>query len=171
MIYPLGLVNTKQREFFFVSSFVPLLAYASAMFLSLYSRHPKSWISARCEYLHLIKKNSQQANRHCVFFLIRCKHSQRAANQFLRWLEKKLYASNYLALYVADLTSFLCFVFVLCLCSCSCSCLCLCCEQGFIAWRTVTIYNYERFTIANYLIVDNFNWLIRNRAIEPSFIY
>ena len=33
MIYPLGLVNTKQREFFFVSSFVLLLAYASTMFL------------------------------------------------------------------------------------------------------------------------------------------
>ena len=35
MIYPLGLVNTKQREFFFVSSFVLLLAYASTMFLCL----------------------------------------------------------------------------------------------------------------------------------------
>ena len=35
MIYPLGLVNTKQREFFSVSSFVLLLAYASTMFLCL----------------------------------------------------------------------------------------------------------------------------------------
>ena len=36
MIYPLGLVNTKQREFRkFVSSFVLLLAYASTMFLCL----------------------------------------------------------------------------------------------------------------------------------------
>ena len=35
MIYPLGLVNTKQQEFFFVSSFVLLLAYASTMFLCL----------------------------------------------------------------------------------------------------------------------------------------
>ena len=35
MIYPLGRVNTKQREFFFVSSFVLLLAYASTMFLCL----------------------------------------------------------------------------------------------------------------------------------------
>ena len=35
MIYPLGLVNTKKREFFFVSSFVLLLAYASTMFLCL----------------------------------------------------------------------------------------------------------------------------------------
>ena len=35
IIYPLGLVNTKQREFFFVSSFVLLLAYASTMFLCL----------------------------------------------------------------------------------------------------------------------------------------
>ena len=35
MIYPLGLVNTKQREFFFVSSFVLLLASASTMFLCL----------------------------------------------------------------------------------------------------------------------------------------
>ena len=34
MIYPLRLVNTKQ-EFFFVSSFVLLLAYASTMFLCL----------------------------------------------------------------------------------------------------------------------------------------
>ena len=36
------------------------------------------------------KKNSQRANRHCEFFLIRYKHLQRAANQFLRWLEKRL---------------------------------------------------------------------------------
>ena len=35
MIYPMGLVNTKQREFFFVSFFVLLLAYASTMFLCL----------------------------------------------------------------------------------------------------------------------------------------
>ena len=35
MIYALGLSNTKQREFFFVSSFVLLLAYASTMFLWL----------------------------------------------------------------------------------------------------------------------------------------
>ena len=27
----------------------------------------------------------------CEFFLIRCKYSQRDANQFLRWLEKRLY--------------------------------------------------------------------------------
>ena len=46
--------------------------------------HRKNWFVARCEYLHLIKKNSQQANRRCEFFLIRCKPSQRAANQFLR---------------------------------------------------------------------------------------
>ena len=26
------------------------------------------------------------------FFLIRCKYSQQAANQFLRWLEKRLYS-------------------------------------------------------------------------------
>ena len=48
--------------------------------------------SSLCEYLHLIKKNSHQSNRHCEFFLIRCDNSQRAANQFLRWLEKRLYA-------------------------------------------------------------------------------
>ena len=59
-------------------------------FLSLFSSHRKNWFAARCKYLHLIKKNSQRANRHCEFFLIRCKHSQRAANQFLRWLEKRL---------------------------------------------------------------------------------
>ena len=56
------------------------------------SSHRKNLFAARCEYLHLIKKNSQQANEHCEFFLIRCKHSQRAMNQFLRWLEKRLKA-------------------------------------------------------------------------------
>ena len=61
------------------------------MVLSLFSSHRKNCFVARCEYLHLIKKNSQQANKHCEFFLIRCKHSQRAAKQFLRWLEKRLY--------------------------------------------------------------------------------
>ena len=52
--------------------------------------HHKNWFAARCEYLHLNKNNSQQAHKHCEFFLIRCKHSQRAANQFLRGLEKRL---------------------------------------------------------------------------------
>ena len=37
--------------------------------LSLFSSHRKNWFAARCEYLHLIKKNSQRANRHCEFFL------------------------------------------------------------------------------------------------------
>ena len=46
--------------------------------------------SARCDCLHLIKKNSQCSFACCEFFLIRCKYSQRAANQFLRWLEKRL---------------------------------------------------------------------------------
>ena len=59
--------------------------------LSLFSSHRKNLFAARCEYLHLIKKNSHQANEHCEFFLIRCKHSQRAANQFLWWLENRLY--------------------------------------------------------------------------------
>ena len=59
---------------------------------SIFSSHHKNWFAARCEYLHLIKRNSHQANKHCGFFLIRCKHSQRAANQFLRWLEKRLKA-------------------------------------------------------------------------------
>ena len=46
--------------------------------LSLFSSHRKNWFAARCEYLHLIKKNSHRANcRHCEFFLIRCKHSLR----------------------------------------------------------------------------------------------
>ena len=36
--------------------------------LSLFSSHRKNWFAARCEYLHLIKKNSQQANKHCEFF-------------------------------------------------------------------------------------------------------
>ena len=39
--------------------------------------------SSEC-FIYYIK-NSQQANEHCEFFLIRCKHSQRGrANQFLR---------------------------------------------------------------------------------------
>ena len=37
MIYPLGLANTKQRKFFFVSSFVLLLAYACAYVAWLHS--------------------------------------------------------------------------------------------------------------------------------------
>ena len=52
--------------------------------LSLFSSHRKNCFAARCEYLHLIQKNSHQTNSHCEFFLIRCKHQQRAANQFLR---------------------------------------------------------------------------------------
>ena len=52
--------------------------------LSLFSSHRKNWFAARCEYLHLIKNNPQRANMHCEFFLIRCKYSQRAVNQFLR---------------------------------------------------------------------------------------
>ena len=59
--------------------------------LSLFSSHRKNWFAARCKYLHLIKKNSQWANKDCEFFLMRCKYSQRAANQFFRWLEKRLY--------------------------------------------------------------------------------
>ena len=57
--------------------------------LSLFSSHRKNWFAARCEYL--IKNNSQRGNRHCEFFLIRYKHSQRAANQFLWWLEKRFF--------------------------------------------------------------------------------
>ena len=44
----------------------------------------KNWFAVRCEYLHLIKKNSQCLFARCEFVLIRCKYSQRAANQFLR---------------------------------------------------------------------------------------
>ena len=60
------------------------------LLLSLFSSYRKNWFAARCEYLHLIKKNSQRENKRCEFFLIRRKSSQRAANQFLRWLEKRL---------------------------------------------------------------------------------
>ena len=35
--------------------------------LRLFSSHRKNRFAARCEYLHLIKKNSQQANKHCEF--------------------------------------------------------------------------------------------------------
>ena len=51
---------------------------------SLFSSHHKNWFAARREYLHLMKKNSQRANKYCEFFLIRCNYSQPAANQFLR---------------------------------------------------------------------------------------
>ena len=64
--------------------------YLNTSLKPLFQSSQKQVRSSRCEYLHLIKKNSQRANRHCEFFLIRCKHSQRAANQFLRWLEKRL---------------------------------------------------------------------------------
>ena len=60
------------------------------MALSLFSSHRKNWFAARCECLHLIKKNSQCLFARCEFFLIRCMYSQPAANQFLRWLEKRL---------------------------------------------------------------------------------
>ena len=49
-----------------------------------------SFCSHRKNCLHLIKKNSQCLFACCEFFLIRCKYSQRAANRFLRWLEKRL---------------------------------------------------------------------------------
>ena len=62
--------------------------------LSLFSSRRKNWFAARCEYLHLIKKNSQCLFARCEFFLVRCKYSQRAANQFLRWLEKRLKGSQ-----------------------------------------------------------------------------
>ena len=52
--------------------------------VDLFSSHRKNGFAARCEYLHLIKKNSQRTNKHCEFFLIRSKHSQRAAKQFLQ---------------------------------------------------------------------------------------
>ena len=52
--------------------------------LSLFSSHRKNWFAARCECLHLIKKNSQCLFSRCEVFLIRCKYSQRSANQFLR---------------------------------------------------------------------------------------
>ena len=58
--------------------------------LSLFSSHRKNWFAARCECLHLIKKNLQCLFAWCEFFLIRCKYSQRAANRFLRWREKRL---------------------------------------------------------------------------------
>ena len=58
--------------------------------LSLFSSHRKNWFATRCEYLHLIKKNSQCLFARCEFFLMRCKFSQWTANQFLRWLEKRL---------------------------------------------------------------------------------
>ena len=48
-------------------------ARSCSMALSLFSSHCKNWFAARCEYLHLIKKDSQRANRHCEFYLIRCK--------------------------------------------------------------------------------------------------
>ena len=58
--------------------------------LSLFSSHRKNWFATRCECLHLINKNSQCLFAWCEFFLIRCKYSQRAVKQFLRWLEKRL---------------------------------------------------------------------------------
>ena len=63
------------------------LSIADLAPLSLFSSHRKNWFAARCECLHLIKKNSQCSFAYCEFFLIRCKYSQRAANRFLRWLE------------------------------------------------------------------------------------
>ena len=36
MVYPLGLVNTKQQEFFFVSSFVLLSLYVAGLTVFLY---------------------------------------------------------------------------------------------------------------------------------------
>ena len=58
--------------------------------LNLFSSHRKNRFVARCERLNLIKKISQCSFAFCEFFVIRCKYSQRAANQFWRWLEKKL---------------------------------------------------------------------------------
>ena len=40
--------------------------------LSLFSTHRKNWFAARCECLHLIKKNLQCLFACCEFFLIRC---------------------------------------------------------------------------------------------------
>ena len=57
-------------------------------------------------YLYLIKKNSQRENRHCEFFLIRCKYSQLAANKFLRWLDRsKKSTSRFVALQVTKVLS------------------------------------------------------------------
>ena len=61
--------------------------------LSLFSSHRKNWFAARCEYLHLIKKNSQCSFAWCEFFLIRCKYSQRGANQFLPMTGKETFSS------------------------------------------------------------------------------
>ena len=56
--------------------------------------HRKNWFAAPCECLHLIKQNSQCLFACWEFFLIRYKYSQRAANQFLRWLKKRLNRSQ-----------------------------------------------------------------------------
>ena len=45
---------------------------SSLLFLSLFSNHRKNWFAARCECLHLIKKNSQCLFACCEFVLIRC---------------------------------------------------------------------------------------------------
>ena len=50
------------------------------MVLTLFSSHRKNLFAARCECLHLIKKNSQWMFARCEFFLIRSKYSQQAAS-------------------------------------------------------------------------------------------
>ena len=87
----------EKQYFLMQAGTLPLLSYSDSRItrlhinspLSLFSSHCRNSFAARCECLHLIKK-SQQANRPCEFFLIICKHSQRAVNQFLPQLEKRL---------------------------------------------------------------------------------
>ena len=95
---PVPYLSPEKQYFLMQAGTLPLPSYSDSRItrlhinspLSLFSSHRRNWFAARCEYLHLIKNNSQQANRHCEFFLIICKHSQRAANQFLPQLEKRL---------------------------------------------------------------------------------
>ena len=35
------------------------VVWLNRTYLSLFSSHRKNWFTARCEYLHIIKKNSQ----------------------------------------------------------------------------------------------------------------
>ena len=58
IIYPLRLVNTKQREFFFIPSFVLLLAYASTMFLGPFSTSTVPYRNVAYSFVFRTKENA-----------------------------------------------------------------------------------------------------------------
>ena len=108
MIFPLGLAKIKQQEFFFVSSFVRLLAYAWTMTLCLQLRQSLNLVSTKENFLH---ESNGPENFLCLKVISSTQEFTRWWKLFcpsLPWVKFSLVETS---LYVAGLTSLLCFAF------------------------------------------------------------